>query len=103
MSEFQDACDKVREEIKGIDAVVLELKEGVIDAGPETLVEIRDCLQMSHRYLEDARMRIGKALQAYDGGRSILDHPEVQSKAREVQGRDPEKPVVANEVADADS
>ena len=27
-------------------------------------------LQLAYRHLEDARMRIGKAIQAYDGGTS---------------------------------
>ena len=30
-------------------------------------------LQLSYRHLEDARMRIGKAIQAYDSGYNPLD------------------------------
>jgi len=32
--------------------------------------EMMDNLVLAYRHLEDARMRIGKALQAYDGGKS---------------------------------
>ena len=43
-----------------------------IDGAPEN----RDCgemvanLELTYRHLEDARMRLGKAVQAYDGGKS---------------------------------
>jgi len=30
-------------------------------------------LDLTHRHLEDARMRLGKFIQAFDGGTSVYD------------------------------
>ena len=39
--------------------------------GPfHTRAEMSANLKLAYRHLEDARMRIGKAIQAYDGGKS---------------------------------
>ena len=40
-------------------------------------------LTLSFRHLEDARMRIGKVLQAHQGGISILDRDKVREARRE--------------------
>jgi len=34
-------------------------------------VEMKTNLMLSYRHLEDASMRIGKAIQAFDGGKSV--------------------------------
>jgi hypothetical protein len=33
--------------------------------------EMKANLKLAYRHLEDARMRIGKAVQAFDGGKSV--------------------------------
>jgi hypothetical protein len=35
--------------------------------------EIHDNITLAYRHLEDARMRLGKAIQAFDGGVSVYD------------------------------
>lgn len=40
--------------------------------------------KLAYRHLEDARMRIGKCLQAYGGGVSIYDKPEPVERASAV-------------------
>lgn len=37
------------------------------------LPELQDNLKLAYRHLEDARMRLGKAVQARDGGSSVYD------------------------------
>lgn len=45
-----------------------ELKSEAADAG-----EVIANIQIAYRHLEDAKMRVGKAVQAFKGGRSIYD------------------------------
>lgn len=54
MDSFIESCRKLRGEIKEIGSATKSLAE-----------------QSSH--LEDAAMRLGKAIQAYDGGTSAYD------------------------------
>lgn len=62
---------------------ISELAEGVIlsklSGQPNNwpvnadLGEFNDNIMLAYRHLEDARMRLGKAIQAYDGGISVYD------------------------------
>ena len=52
---------------------------GSVFSSPQT-GEIRANIMLSFRHLEDARMRLGKAIQYIDGGVSILDKLEYSEK-----------------------
>jgi hypothetical protein len=72
--DFRERCYALRAEILDFDRRVLSLREVIAQFGagtdaPEMLANII----LTHRHLEDARMRLGKAVQAYDGGLSVYD------------------------------
>ena len=73
---FQEGCFGLRKDIENLKPFLRTLKADAlasIDGLPEDPIdspEISANLQLAYRHLEDARMRIGKALQAYDGGNS---------------------------------
>jgi len=76
LNNFRDAIQQIA------DPVIL-MKEYPILHIPPTEdgfdgKEVIDNIKLSYRHLEDAKMRLGKALQALDGGVSIYD------KARDV-------------------
>lgn len=50
---------------------------GIAVDGPETIANI----QLSYRHLEDAKMRLGKALQAFKGERSPYDEAPLPQKS----------------------
>jgi hypothetical protein len=39
-----------------------------IESRPHDIAEMRANITLAYRHMEDARMRLGKAIQAYDGG-----------------------------------
>ncbi len=45
------------------------------DAPPADRIEMVANVVLAYRHLEDARMRLGKVIQAYDGGISVYDKP----------------------------
>lgn len=57
-----------RKAIKDVAAAVLVLKGNVGD-NPEAIANV----MLAYRHLEDASMRLGKVLQALDGGVSVYD------------------------------
>ncbi len=72
---FDEKCTEVRKEIKSLAAAVKALMthhdpgvSGVSDNG-----EMKANIMLAYRHMEDAAMRIGKAVQAYDGGKSVYD------------------------------
>ncbi|GAJ19573.1 unnamed protein product, partial [marine sediment metagenome] len=74
--DFKESCFDLRGNIEGIKLNVQILKAdsamrimGSPDR-PIDLPEILANLQLAYRHLEDAHMRLGKAVQAYDGGES---------------------------------
>lgn len=77
-------CDDLREQIKAVGTTVLALKahsdfaeeDGYVGQHAEMLVNI----MLSYRHLEDARMRIGKVIQAVGDGVSKYDKPEGKSE-----------------------
>lgn len=73
---FMDRVVDIRSEILCIEENVTKLKDVVKDDEllPESdRSEIIANVMLAYRHLEDARMRIGKAIQAYDGGASVYD------------------------------
>lgn len=86
---FDGACIAQRVIIKGIaqdikslvDSVRNSETNGVMDQG-----EMIANLMLTYRHLEDASMRLGKAIQAYEGGVSIYDKPRDRHLSEEVVG-----------------
>ncbi len=82
--EFKLICNDMRDEIKQFSASLLMLKCHRDFEIQEKYVgqhgEMKANIMLAYRHLEDARMRIGKILQAADDGVSILDKPPYGSK-----------------------
>lgn len=77
---FKESCAIMRKRLKESAASVLELKQHsafkidhpvTADRG-----EMIANVMLAYRHLEDASMRLGKAIQAYEGGVSIYDGAE---------------------------
>ncbi len=74
---LKDACDGLRASIQ----VSAKMVKSLLDHGdfsseqryPGQHGEMKANIMLAYRHLEDARMRIGKILQAADDGVSILD------------------------------
>lgn len=66
MSEIDDTND-ARVQIKAVAQAVLELRAKV--TVPEAIANV----MLAYRHLEDASMRLGKVIQALDGGISVYD------------------------------
>lgn len=75
---FVEMCNAHRAVIKELAKEVLELKK-LVTVNQETVDTTHDIgemianLMLSYRHLEDASMRLGKAIQAFDGGVSVYD------------------------------
>jgi len=71
---FKESCQSIRETIETTKLCSLllechsefEKEEGAVGRHSEMKANI----QLAYRHLEDARMRFGKAIQAFDGGTS---------------------------------
>ena len=75
--ELKSQCNTLREEVKRIAVHTLCLKAHSDFKGEQDYVgqhgEMMANIMLAYRHLEDARMRIGKVLQAQDGGTSVYD------------------------------
>ncbi len=80
-----EACQDLRKEIESVKVSVVAVCSGV--AIDDAMLDganlptskganIKANLTLAFRHLEDARMRVGKAMQAIQGGISILDRKE---------------------------
>ena len=74
---IREICDGERLKIASI---AKRVKFGMINSffsreqeSPDQHSEMKANLMLAYRYLEDARMRLGKVIQAMDGGVSIYD------------------------------
>jgi hypothetical protein len=67
----------IRKDIKAIGDTVFAMKQHSTFSGeqayPYAHSEMVANIMLTYRHLEDARMRVGKIMQAYQGGVSILD------------------------------
>jgi len=76
---IKSACDELRKDIKVLgETVKMQMNNPVFDgeqaySGQHS--EMKANIMLAYRHLEDARMRVGKILQAADDGVSILDKP----------------------------
>jgi hypothetical protein len=75
---FEETCSHLRQGIKAYARLILDAKndhpifkgeaDGVRDDG-----EMKANLTLAYRHLEDAAMRLGKAIQAKGGGKSVYN------------------------------
>ena len=73
-----ELANEARRDIKHIAVNVKELARfaknpGLVPASQEDRGETIANIMLAYRHLEDASMRLGKALQALDGGASVYD------------------------------
>ena len=75
--KLAEICDKLRKEIKEIGSAVHNLLGHTDFDGEQAYVgqhgEMKANIMLTYRHLEDARMRVGKILQAAGNGVSIFD------------------------------
>lgn len=74
--KFTDAANDARSALKRLAKSVLDMKieHSTREATKsEDRGEVMANLMLTYRHLEDASMRLGKAIQAYDGGVSVYD------------------------------
>jgi hypothetical protein len=77
--KFDDACKRIRKTLKQLSLDVLELKGAALAAQPVKEVDRGEMIanvMLTYRHVEDAGMRLGKAIQAFDGGVSVYDKTE---------------------------
>ena len=74
---LKELCDGIRQDISGIASFVKSFMEhpdmSQKDKYPNQTSEMKANVMLAYRCLEDARMRVGKILQAAGDGVSILD------------------------------
>ena len=72
--DVKEQCFQLREEIEGIKKRTIRLRSdsGIISGSDSGIIsgEAVANIVLAYRHLEDARMRLGKAVQAVDGGES---------------------------------
>jgi hypothetical protein len=67
-------CEALRREIKATaEKVAVLYREWRVDWAGEPVANV----MLAYRHLEDASMRLGKAIQALDGGVSVYDRIQV--------------------------
>ena len=74
---FEETINQLRQNIKNNAKLVKEVKnsrENSKTDGVEDTKEVIANLMLCYRHLEDASMRLGKVLQAKNGGVSVFDH-----------------------------
>lgn len=71
---IKNKCDGIRLAVKNIATRIFELKKDPhFKADNPSNSEMLANIMLAYRHLEDARMRLGKVIQAYDGGVSVYD------------------------------
>lgn len=72
---IKENADALRKEVKGLADKVnaLRLDKNLMIGLEADEGEIRANIALAYRHLEDARMRLGKAIQASEGGTSVYD------------------------------
>lgn len=92
--DIKTGCNELRADIKRIGGYTLELKERIMstptptkprqgeyvsDISPD-FGEMLANVTLAYRHLEDAAMRLGKVIQAYEGGVSCYDQKPDEDK-----------------------
>jgi hypothetical protein len=78
MANLDAECSELRLQLKTFGTEIMKLKVGYgTDAMPmpagANYGEAIANLMLAYRHIEDAAMRLGKAIQAHDGGKSVYD------------------------------
>lgn len=74
--ELKNKVNKLRKDIRDVGSQVKAMMSDTIFVNlPEVsdIGEMKANIMLSYRHLEDARLRLGKVIQAYDGGTSVYD------------------------------
>lgn len=74
--DFDIECKLLRRSIKEAGAQTKSLIGHPVFASPpenREYAEMKANVMLAYRHLEDAVMRLGKAIQAYDGGKSVYE------------------------------
>ncbi|MCJ7483906.1 MAG: hypothetical protein MUO31_13185 [Thermodesulfovibrionales bacterium] len=75
LKNFKENCQSMRAILENNKRFVMSLMEHPDFRNEQTSKnqhgEMKANVMLCYRHLEDARMRMGKAIQAYDGGKSI--------------------------------
>lgn len=78
LTTLEEAMGSLRTTLKVYGEQILSIKTSLINA-PKTDIEDRPeelaNLTLAYRHMEDCIMRLGKVIQAYQGGKSIYDKP----------------------------
>lgn len=76
---FDAACSELRRRLKETGNYVHQLmahsscfNAGIAPDGADR-GEMKANIMLAYRHIEDAQMRLGKAIQAFDGGKSVYD------------------------------
>ncbi len=75
---FVERVNRLRDDIKTLNSNLINLKKRSFFNGDENpsqhdRKEMKANIMLAYRHLEDARMRLGKVIQAHDGGKSVYD------------------------------
>lgn len=75
VAQIVAACSARRTAIRAIAADVRELLRAghLVSVNPQETGDVGANIMLAYRHLEDASMRLGKAIQAADGGASVYD------------------------------
>ena len=84
---IEERCDLLRENIEMVKSKIVSIVDDTEMSEVETLLEgdnipdrrnanMKENLTLAFRHVEDAKMRLGAVIQAYQGGISILDKPK---------------------------
>ena len=77
MGNFEDGVSGLRKSTRNLGSQVVQLKTDSIFSQKEKYPgqhgEMMANIMLAYRHLEDARMRLGKVLQAWDDGVSVYD------------------------------
>jgi len=78
---FNEECYSLRDEMRAIAKKIADLRYGLTAReaneefpAPADVGGMIANLMLAYRHIEDATMRMGKAVQAFDGGTSVYPH-----------------------------
>jgi len=74
---IEDTCKEIRDALKVVAKEVRGLMNHEVFDSPLDSVrnepEMKANIMLTYRHIEDATMRLGKVIQAHDGGKSVYD------------------------------
>lgn len=88
---FEEMCGFLRIELKKAGNMTKGLKDAVKNMSVSEKADSGEMianLMLAYRHIEDAAMRVGKAIQAYEGGKSIYDNKDAERAAGVIRTRE---------------